>query len=58
MDLADNLSFSGSAGTRLAISGSIGESVPGRTLFVGGAGTLILAGSNPYSATTVSGGTL
>ena len=36
VDLADNLSFSGSAGTRLTISGSMGEWVPGRTLSVSG----------------------
>ena len=59
MDLADNLAFSSSAGTRLTISGSIGEWVPGRTLSVHGAGTLILAGSDAYTGvTTVSGGTL
>ncbi len=59
VDLADNLSFSGSAGARLTISGSMGEWVPGRTLSVSGSGTLLLTGADAYTgATTVSGGTL
>ena len=59
VDLADNLSFSSSAGARLTISGSMGEWVPGRTLSVSGSGTLLLTGADAYTgATTVSGGTL
>ena len=59
VDLADNLNFSGAAGTKLTISGSLGESIPGRTLSVGGAGMLVLANSTAYTgATTISGGTL
>ena len=50
VDLADNLSFSSSAGARLTISGSMGEWVPGRTLSVSGSGTLLLTGADAYTA--------
>ncbi len=57
--LAGNLNVSPSAGSSLSLSGHISESVPGSSLSLDDAGTLILSGSNGYSGGTfVNAGTL
>ena len=59
MTLAGNLDISPSAGTLLAISGNIGESVTGLSLTLDNAGTLILSGSDGYTGGTyVTAGTI
>jgi autotransporter-associated beta strand protein len=57
--LAGNLNVAPSAGSTLALSGDITESVVGSSLTLDDAGTLILSGSNSYTGgTVVSAGTL
>ena len=57
--LASDLDVSIAGDSGLTISGPISETTAGRSLSLGGAGLLVLSGSDTYSgATVVTGGTL
>ena len=57
--LASDLDVNIAGGSGLTISGPISETTAGKSLSLGGAGLLVLSGSDTYSgATNVNGGTL
>jgi len=59
VSLGSNTSVNTSFGTRLTISGNLGETTPGTSLTMTGAGKLTLAGSSNYTGdTAISSGTL